>query len=436
MKQYASRLIALLLVFVMVFTLAACGQKAAPEAEQKEPAAETETKPAETEKEKETEEKAEERKPYVIGCAEALANDATNLRRVYFEEFIAPTYNVKFIFSETLLDDAAVKTFVENCIDAGADAIIDFKSGSPAIAQLCEENGLYYTFQGTLAQHPGLEQCKNLTGVVGGSMVSGAEVSGGWLADNLSEDGSEGFIIATGIAAQGQAMNINVSKALLAAIQEKYDLTFEDTLENLVKTPDTMDVANDKGILITLYPGSPSKDTWLPGASSLIQTGNYGAFLSCGNTYNVTATVVDEVERAMNKDIMILSQAALGSTLENTFKTEDAFGKPCIDLAIVRFETTIDAYVFALTYNALNGNIETLWENGMPREYDFAFTGISSVDQMNAMVGWDDVNTENWIANKTFVDRLIVETNPELSPATMDAIMADMSYETVATWMK
>ena len=55
---------------------------------------------------------------------------------------------MKFIFSEVLKDDAAVKTFIENCIDSGVDAIIDFKSNSAQMARLCEENDVVYTVQG------------------------------------------------------------------------------------------------------------------------------------------------------------------------------------------------------------------------------------------------------------------------------------------------
>ena len=81
-------------------------------------------------------------------CIRDRANDEVTTRRAYFENFIAPTYNVKFIFSEVLKDDAAVKTFIENCIDSGADAIIDFKSNSAQMARLCEENDVIYTVQG------------------------------------------------------------------------------------------------------------------------------------------------------------------------------------------------------------------------------------------------------------------------------------------------
>lgn len=76
-------------------------------------------------------------KQYVIGIAEAQANDEVTTRRAYLEDFIAPTYNVKFIFSETLKDDAATKTFIENCIDSGADAIIDMKSASGQMGADC-----------------------------------------------------------------------------------------------------------------------------------------------------------------------------------------------------------------------------------------------------------------------------------------------------------
>ena len=41
-------------------------------------------------------------KKFVIGVAEAQANDEVTTRRAYFENFIAPTYNVEFIFSEVL----------------------------------------------------------------------------------------------------------------------------------------------------------------------------------------------------------------------------------------------------------------------------------------------------------------------------------------------
>lgn len=147
-------------------------------------------------------------KQYVIGIAEAQANDEVTTRRAYLEDFIAPTYNVKFIFSETLKDDAATKTFIENCIDSGADAIIDMKSASGQMAQLCMDNGLVYTINGNYTQHPELltTDYTNFAGCIGANNAQVGSLFGGWLEENASEDGSEGFLISTSLAAQGKAV--------------------------------------------------------------------------------------------------------------------------------------------------------------------------------------------------------------------------------------
>lgn len=122
-------------------------------------------------------------KQYVIGIAEAQANDEVTTRRAYLEDFIAPTYNVKFIFSETLKDDAATKTFIENCIDSGADAIIDMKSASGQMAQLCMDNGLVYTINGNYTQHPELltTDYTNFAGCIGANNAQVGSLFGGWL---------------------------------------------------------------------------------------------------------------------------------------------------------------------------------------------------------------------------------------------------------------
>ncbi len=61
-------------------------------------------------------------------------------------------------------------------------------------------------------------------------------------------------------------------------------------------------------------PAPPNKETWLPGVSALIQTGQYNTFLSAGQTYNQSATVVDEVEKSFGIDIKVASVGALGQT--------------------------------------------------------------------------------------------------------------------------
>lgn len=280
-------------------------------------------------------------KQYVIGIAEAQANDEVTTRRAYLEDFIAPTYNVKFIFSETLKDDAATKTFIENCIDSGADAIIDMKSASGQMAQLCMDNGLVYTINANYTQHPELltTDYTNFAGCIGANNAQVGSLFGDWLEENASEDGSEGFLISTSLAAQGNTQHVEITRAILEGLQQKYGITYTKSIDDLIASSETTNVENDKNILITLYPGSPNKDTWLPGISTLLQTGNYKMFLSSGQTYNQSATVVDEVEKSFGINIKVpaLAPWAPPWKLHSTPKTLPAtpaltwlLSRPCL----------------------------------------------------------------------------------------------------------
>lgn len=143
-----------LAVLLAASTLTACGGSAASSAPASAAASSTAAAPA---------------KQYTIGIAEAQSNDETTVRRAYLENYIGPAYNVKFIFSEVLKDDAATKTFIENCADAGADAIIDFKSMSGQMCQICADNDMVYAISGNYIAHPEFLETDypNFAGAVG-----------------------------------------------------------------------------------------------------------------------------------------------------------------------------------------------------------------------------------------------------------------------------
>ena len=185
-------------------------------------------------------------KQYVIGIAEAQANDEVTTRRAYLENYIAPNYNVKFIFSETLKDDSMTKTFIENCIDAGVDAVIDFKSTSGTMAQLCLDNGVVYTINGNYESHPELQTTdySNFAGCVGANNAQVGSLYAGWLEENASEDGSEGFLISTSLASSGNTQHIEITKAVLEGLQEKYGLTYTKSIEELYQSTETTNAEN------------------------------------------------------------------------------------------------------------------------------------------------------------------------------------------------
>lgn len=442
MKKYLRKAIITALVFILpIYSFVGCtGNNSGPSTPS--PAADSNT-PGDSSGDNgsNTEIKADpsSQKTFVIGVAEAQANDETIIRREYFEKFIAPTYNVKFIFSEQLSDDTATKAFIENCIDSGADAIIDLKSLSPQMSKLCDDNGLVYVINGNPAANQELYSgdVAGFVGGVGSNNETQAHLFSGWLNEAASADGSEGFAIATGIASTGNQQHIEITEALLEALAAKYDLTYEDTIPNLTRTSNTIDVKNNKNITITLYPGSPTKETWLPGISTLLQSGKYGIFLSAGQTYNQTATVVNEVEQFFGKNIKIASIGALGQTLTTAFNTKDPFGNSSVDFVSVKSGSSLSAALFANVYNALTGYSETACNNGdgKPIFLMFESIGISSAEQLATMAGWDDKDAQIWIADKAIVDSMLAIFNPHLTGDDINEFLGTLNYETIIDLM-
>ena len=361
------------------------------------------------------------------------------MRRAYLENYIGPAYNVKFIFSEVLKDDAATKTFIENCADAGADAIIDFKSMSGQMCQICADNDMVYAISGNYIAHPEFLETDypNFAGAVGSNNAELGSLFGTWLKDNVEADGTEGYLIATGIASSGNQQHIEIGQGILNGIADKYGLTFEQDIADLVTVAETTNAANDKGILVTLYPGSPNKETWLPGVSALIQTGQYNTFLSAGQTYNQSATVVDEVEKSFGIDIKVASVGALGQTLTTAFNTKDPFGNPSIDLATVKSTSVLTSALFAITYNALNGDVQTACRgtDGKPLYFEFANMSVTSAEQLAQMDGWDDASTGNWCATTDVVDGMLTIVNPDLTAEEINTYLGTLDFETLKSMM-
>ena len=223
----------------------------------------------------------------------------------------------------------------------------------------------------------------------------------------------------------------------MQTLADKYGLTFEQDIADLVTVAETTNAANDKGILVTLYPGSPNKETWLPGVSALIQTGQYNTFLSAGQTYNQSATVVDEVEKSFGIDIKVASVGALGQTLTTAFNTKDTFGNPSIDLATVKSTSVLTSALFAITYNALNGDVQTACRgtDDKPLYFEFANMSVTSAEQLAQMDGWDDASTGNWCATTDVVDGMLTIVNPDLTAEEINTYLGTLDFETLKSMM-
>ena len=94
--------------------------------------------------------------------------------------------------------------------------------------------------------------------------------------------------------------------------------------------------------------------------------------------------------------------------------------------------------MFATTYNALNGAIDTACRDadGNAANYRFQMISITSPEELAMTEGWDDRDTGTWIAGKEFVDSMLVTNNPDITPEDINKIMASLNVESISAMME
>ncbi|MCD8372242.1 MAG: sugar ABC transporter substrate-binding protein, partial [Clostridia bacterium] len=107
--------------------------------------------------------------------ADASGDEALAFK-AYYENYIAEQYDVEFIYSAALEDEAEAKSQAETFIGQNCKAIIDMADkGRTTIAQLCEDNKVYYAIASGMLSDSDYETVKSNTyfvGQIGPSMTT------------------------------------------------------------------------------------------------------------------------------------------------------------------------------------------------------------------------------------------------------------------------
>lgn len=375
-------------------------------------------------------------KPYKIAVLEYTANDETANRRDYYENYLAPYYHVEFMFSEPTASIEGEISFLENAILAGANAYIAFRAeDAPQIAQICQENNIPYVINSNRNANCDGAFTGGFT-VFAGAFTGNQPMVGAhfktWLEENASSDGSEGFMITSGLAFNGNIQHIEITTAALKVLQERYNIRYEDSIENLVRSSAPIEVANDKGINIYLYPGSTGNETWLPGVSAALQTGRYGILMHAAPGFGNTAVVVDEVESTYHKNIKVASIASIGPTLTNAFHITDSFGNTAIDMGITKSNSIISACAFIKIYNALTGyGALNMADNGEAGILEFPFWAVTTVEQVDDISRWDVTGGSNWVVDTDTINECLGVFKPSLTAEAVQTVISGITYEDV-----
>ena len=372
---------------------------------------------------------------FKIGIAEVQANDESIQRRAYFENYIASRYNCEFVFSEQCTSTDKLLTFIENCADAGCDAVISYSNDDiEQMTQVCQEYGMIYVVN-TVRINPKTEAAfaggyENF-GAFGSNQVAIGQVFGQWLKDNASEDGSEGFLICSGMAYTGNLQQTEITTACLTALQEMYDLTYDQDLNSMVVSSAPIEATNDKGINIYLYPGHTTRvEGYLQGLTAALQTGKYGVMLQSIQLYDQTGVIVQEIEQAMNKDIKVAGVATVSESLKTAFSTKDQFGNPTVNMATAKPVSLLCASGFAQTYNLLTGHRDaTLAENGDAGELNTTLWPITDLETLETISKWDTPEGGKWIVDYEILDNMLSVNNEDLTNKELQEIVDSVTYE-------
>ncbi|HSL87380.1 MAG TPA: hypothetical protein VK861_10635, partial [Bacteroidales bacterium] len=292
--------------------------------------------------------------------------DATaQTRMTYLEDHLGPALGIDFIFSETISDTAQLMTFLENSYASGADGLLSLVTdGTEQLVSKADELGIY-TAVVSSTLHEEVASVPTYMGITGIDLNKVADAYGELLDAQFDSSEPGNFIIISGGSAMGVASHREGTKSMLETLQEKYSLTYDADVLELATLNSTTEIStgNDE-VKITIVPGFPNMDGYVSGVSGLLQTGEYDAIVSVYPTAETFGTAIDEVEKALGKNIKLLCQANFGENTKQAFNTLDSTGNPTLDGAVINSGSASDAYGIVLLYNGITGHGDAIKPEG------------------------------------------------------------------------
>lgn len=295
---------------------------------------------------------------------------------------IGPALNIEFMFSEAISDAGALTTFIENAYASGCQAVwTNVTSSIDQAAGVCEELGMYFVGISSDVAKENLT-LEHYVGVTGASAAGYATAYSQALSSVVDDGKEHSVLILSGAACYGATSFIEGTVGSLQALADVYGLTYEQDLYALATSSTQVEAANDKGIKITVFPGMADLATTV---SPLLQTGDYDVLVGTSNIYESLGVAVDEVEKALNIDIKMISRAAFSDNTKMTFNTKDSQGSPIMD-AIVLNGAYEHVAAVAMLRNALDGNVDKMRDNGQcSRVPGMVPLVVTNADDYNAL---------------------------------------------------
>ena len=370
---------------------------------------------------------AETQETYTIAVGWYAIDASTQTRMKYLTEELGPSLGLEFIFSDVIDDIGEMITFIENSYSAGADAVYSTITDSEQIAAKCNELGLYLATTTSRYAEDIATMPYNL-GITGVDLKKVSSAYEELLKAKLDPSEPMNFLIVSGGAGIGVTSHIEATSTMLAQIEKIYGLNYSEEVSALTRTRAITDIETGSDIKVTIAPGFPNMDGYVQGISSLLQSGEYDVMLSVYQTTNTFATAVEEVEKALNKNIIIMGTASFGPQTKTAFETLDPSGNPSFDGAVISALTAQDGFSIMMIYNALTGHVDLIKPDGRAAIFGAGMLVVKNLEEYQKLEKVD-TGAGTWTYTADEIKQLCAVYNPSVETADIMAVLDRFSTE-------
>ena len=361
-------------------------------------------------------------KPMKIAFAAQAVDETFVEAKNALENEIGPALNIEFMFSEAISDNGALNTFIENAYASGCDAVYtNVAGGIDQAAAVCNDLGMYFVGVSSAGAEENAE-IPYYVGVAGASAEGYGEAYANALNSVIGDGAEHSILILSGAACYGATSFIEATAGSLRALQDIYGLTYTEDLNALATSSTQIDAENDKNIKITVCPGMQDIAT---AVSPLLQSGDYDVLVGTSNIYDSLGVAVDEVEKALGKDIKFITRSMFSDSTKAAFNSMDSQGSPVID-AIVLNGTYEHLAAAMMLRNAFDGHADAMRDGDhcsrVPGQIPLV---ITTADEYNALSGAD------MPFSFVTVDEVVSQCNADATFKSIDELGASLTTENI-----
>ena len=373
-----------------------------------------------------------EQKVYKIGVGTIHEGETWEIQKTYFEEEVGPALNMEFMFSEKLSDANGLVDFMDQAYAAGCDGIISFVTSNDAVAQgsrKAEEMGIWFVTQNS-ALNTQVQTVEHNLGHCGASATGMARAYSEAITELLSDGEYHSIFIFSGAAVggaigQGAASHYYTVEGILEAMQEKYGLVYESSIDDIINNQNPGEVATgNPNVKIYIYPGT-NVTAALTAVQTQFQNGPYDMFAATFRYSSFTNALAD-VEKSTGKNIKILGTVSIEKQTSTGFATKDTFGDSVLNAAVLNPLNIQNGMCAVIMYNALTGHADAMKADGKTilfKVEPWFCKDAETYEKISVL----DTTHEAYILNADDLHALCIDRNPSVTYKDIEAKLAELA---------